>query len=58
MIKNDTYCTDTHDTDICVTDQDMGEEYSSAEQELILRDVDPDKIDVVEFAEFIRWWCS
>jgi Ca2+-binding EF-hand superfamily protein len=36
----------------------MGESYTNDEIELILKYIDTDGLKVVEFPEFIRWWCG
>ena len=36
----------------------MGESYTNEEIDLILRYADNDGLKVVEFPEFIRWWCN
>ena len=36
----------------------MGESYTNEEVDLILKYADADGLRVVEFSEFIRWWCS
>ena len=39
--------------------QDMGEYYSPEEvQTLLITYLDIDQLGVVEFPEFIRWWCA
>jgi hypothetical protein len=34
----------------------MGEEYSDTEIGLTTLYLDPDNIQCIEFAEFVRWW--
>lgn len=36
----------------------MGENYSENEIILLLSLIDSDGLDIVEFPEFIRWWCD
>ena len=36
----------------------MGENYLDEEITLLLSLIDSDGLDVVEFPEFIRWWCD
>ena len=38
--------------------QDMGEVYTPAEVAILLESIDYDKLQIVEFPDFIRWWCA
>jgi Ca2+-binding EF-hand superfamily protein len=38
--------------------EDMGQRYSETELALVLESVDSDQVGVVDFAEFVRWWCT
>jgi hypothetical protein len=41
-----------------VSAQDMGENYSDKETDLLLEMIDSDGLGVVEFPELVRWWCD
>lgn len=38
--------------------QDLGEEYNPIEIKLILLQLDADNLGLIEFTEFIKWWCE
>ena len=60
LLRSATYLMDRQLTTLCVTMlfQDMGEEYNEMELGLTESYLDPDRLGVLPFEEFVHWWCE
>jgi hypothetical protein len=36
----------------------MGELYTDDEIKLIISIIDSDSLDIIEYPEFVQWWCT